>query len=433
MKVIIYEVLTRLWGRGKFSDWDSKAFAYLHTLGVDYIWFTGIPMHASGKDFVKGNPGSMYSVSDWMDVNPYLADSPDDRMKEFSALVSRTHEEGFKFMMDYIPNHVARDYRGGIVHYDTYDGDWTDTLKNDWTSVKTMQAMHEILRFWALKGVDGFRCDMVEMVPQEALRQLISEIKSEFPGIIFVAEAYDMGNYRKLAGEVGFDYVYDKSGFYDTLRNICCQGASARGITGSWESLGNIQPKMLNFLENHDEQRIASPQFLGSASDAYPALAVSLLFNDAAFMLYFGQEVGENASESEDGRTSIFNWCDPAAVSHLFCYIRLGMGLSAAEESVLARYRGLLKYAKIPAFASGRCWDLCYCNVNTAGFNPDRHFAFMRYDEGGSWLVFSNFSSETADVSVAIPAEMQAVCGRTEVNVHVAPHDAAVVSLQAAA
>ena len=50
---------------------------------------------------------------------------------------------------------------------------------------------------------------------------------------------------------------------------------------------------MLNFLENHDELRIASDFFAGSAKNSFAALYVSLLLNTSPFMLYFGQEVGE--------------------------------------------------------------------------------------------------------------------------------------------
>ena len=146
MKQIIYQAMARLWGKGRFSSWDLKTLDYLGSLGVDYLWLTGIPRHATGKDFVKGDPGSPYAVSDWTDVNPYLADRPEERMKEFSLLVRRVHRKGMKLVIDYVPNHVARDYRGGIVHHDWCDGDWTDTLKNDWSSPQTFGEMPQELK-----------------------------------------------------------------------------------------------------------------------------------------------------------------------------------------------------------------------------------------------------------------------------------------------
>ena len=80
-KRIIYQVLTRIWDSGRLSCWDSAALDYLHTLGVDYVWFTGIPRHATAEPFVKGDPGSPYAVCDCYDINPYLADDPAARMQ----------------------------------------------------------------------------------------------------------------------------------------------------------------------------------------------------------------------------------------------------------------------------------------------------------------------------------------------------------------
>ena len=82
---------------------DKETLEYLRSLGVDYVWYTGIPRHATGKPFVKGDPGSPYAISDWMDVNPYLACDPAERMAEFSSLVGRTHAAGLKLLVDYVP------------------------------------------------------------------------------------------------------------------------------------------------------------------------------------------------------------------------------------------------------------------------------------------------------------------------------------------
>ena len=409
-KKIIYQTLPRLWGKGRFSDWDEASFRHLHTLGVDYVWYTGVPRHATGKDFVKGNPGSPYAITDWRDVNPYLADDPERRMEEFDALVARTHAAGFKVLIDYIPNHVAPDYRGRICRYDWCDGDWTDTRKNDWSSPDTRAEMLEILRFWASRGVDGFRCDMVELVPPEALKALISAVKADFPDLLFVAEVYQKENYRRYLDEVGFDLLYDKSGLYDTLRAVCCHGASARGITWNWQWLGDLQPRVLNFLENHDEQRLGSPEFLGDARKGYAPLACSLLLNTAPFMLYFGQEVGEDGIEGADGRTSIFNWSDPPELRELYRALHGGTPLAPAEADMLARYRELFSYAKRPAFAEGGSWDLTYCNENAPGYDPERHYAFIRYSADEAWLVLCNFSDTPASVTLSLPSELLAAC-----------------------
>lgn len=403
-KLIIYQVLPRLWGKGRMSEWKDDAFDYLKGLGVNCIWYTGIPRHATGKDFVKGNPGSPYAVSDWYDVNPYLAVRPSKRMDEFCALVKRTHDAGLKCIIDFIPNHVARDYEGNIVHHDWCDGDWTDTYKNDYSDARTVDACIDILDFWASKGVDGFRCDMVELVPADAMHHIIQGVRQKHPGLIFIAEAYQTGNYRMCLDYEGFDLLYDKSGVYDRLRSIICDGATARNLTWNWQWLQDMQPRMLNFLENHDEQRLASPWYAGSPERGYAALACSALFNDASFMLYFGQEVGEAASEGHQGRTSIFEWCKPEGIAALHEYVYTGKGLPRERRSVLKKYREVLEYAARPAFRNGRTWDLCYCQGD--GFDPDRHFAFVRYDSRDAYIVFCNFSRSASEVEIYVPAEV---------------------------
>ena len=153
--------------------------------------------------------------------------------------------------------------------------------------------MLEIVLYWCSKGVDGFRCDMVEMVPWQFMKWLIEKVKASYPGVIFIAEVYQKDLYRRYVEEVGFDLLYDKSGLYDTLRSVVQGGGTARAITWNWQSLGDLQPRMLNFLENHDEQRFASDFFAMDASKAAAPLCVSLLLNDSAFMIYNGQEAGE--------------------------------------------------------------------------------------------------------------------------------------------
>ena len=430
MKSIIYQVLPRLWGNGTFASWDDEAFAYLHTLGVNYIWFTGIPRHASGEDFVKGDPGSPYAICDWYDVNPYLAVNTKDRIREFQALVGRTHSAGFKCLVDFIPNHVACNYKGGLALYGWHDGDWTDTLKVDWSAPQTPAEMEKILRYWASMGVDGFRCDMVELVDAAALGNVISAVRKDYPDLLFVAEVYQKENYVKYLTLAGFDLLYDKSGTYDILRGILSGGRSARELTRNWQSLGEWQGRMLNFLENHDEQRLASPWFAGTPEKAWSALAFSMLYNDASFMLYAGQETGENASEGHEGRTSIFNWSKPASLAAIDNYIHTGKGLGRDRKHILSRYKDLLNLAGSPLFTSGSTWDLCYCQGPS--FNPDRHFAFVRYNGTESRLILCNFSTEAASLTLSIPEELRSLSGikTNEATLQAAPFDYASVKLK---
>ena len=460
-------MLPRLWGSGKFSSIDAESLDYIKGLGVSHIWYTGIIRHASlssGEKVVKGDAGSPYAITDYYDVNPYLADNKDKRLEEFVELLDRTHSAGLKVLVDFVPNHVAREYKGKLgkdddtsVHWAPENdffyypdralklpvqcgytesparasgnaftsepgiNDWWETVKINYCDfhTSTWDKMYDAVRFWALKGVDGFRCDMVELVPWQFMKWLIARIKEEFPSVMFVAEVYEKDKYRLYTDEVGFDLLYDKSGLYDTLRAVSCSGLTARAITWNWQFLGDLQPRMLNFLENHDEQRLASDFFCGSPQRGNAALAVSLLWNTSPFMLYFGQEAGERGMQQEgfsglDGRTSIFDW----NTKHF------GPG------KVLKAYRELLKLSKKPAFATGQSYDLCYCQ--DGAFNPDRHFAWLRTDGRECYLLVANFGPDS-DITLRIPPEalshldLKAV--RTVYTVSVPGHDYAIVKV----
>ena len=403
--MIIYQVLPRLWGGGKFSDFGDAAFEYLRSLSVDAVWYTGVPRHSAGKSYTKGNAGSPYSIEDYRDVNPYLADSPERRIEEFGALVSRTHAAGMKVFIDLVPNHASPDCRD-VPLLGRYDFDWEDTRKIDYSRREAWDAMLGIVLFWAQRGVDGMRCDMVELVPREFLGWLISRVKEKYPNFVFIAEAYDRCNYRPLIEEAGFDLLYDKSGFYDIARAIISGRESARRLTSNWQELSRLQGNMLNFLENHDEQRIASPYFAGKPSKAYAALGYGALFNDASFMIYAGQELGETASEGYEGRTSIFDFVKVRSLRCLHSFLDGKKPLAKTQSAVLQKYRNVLSYAR--QFGGRRNWDLCYCQSAEDGFDFDRHSAFLRFDAGsGADAVLCNFSGSHARLRLRIPEELQ--------------------------
>jgi glycosidase len=404
-KALIYQMLPRLWGEGRMSSVDDATLDYLRGLGMTHVWCTGIIRHSTGQPFVKGDAGSPYAISDYYDVNPYLASDPLLRMQEFDALVSRVHSHGLRLIIDLVPNHVGCDYadsHGGIPLCGWHDYDWTDTIKIDYSSERTWEAMYRIVRFWASKGVDGFRCDMVELVPPEFMKWLIARIKEEFPEVIFIAEVYQKERYRQYIDDVRFDYLYDKSGLYDVLRAVAAGQGSARAITWNWQFLQDLQPRMLNFLENHDEQRLASPWFAGRP-DFYAALCASLMLNTAPFMLYFGQETGVDASEGHEGRTSIFNFARPASLQRLSAFVHSSTGLSMNELSVLEHYRTAFRLAAGPCVGEGLTYDLCYCQSSADGFDPERHFAFLRHYRGETMLFCCNFSTTEARLTLRIP------------------------------
>ncbi|MBO4263886.1 MAG: hypothetical protein J5871_04330, partial [Bacteroidales bacterium] len=233
-------------------------------------------------------------------------------------------------------------------------------------------------------------------------------------------EAYRREAYRHYLEDVGFDLLYDKSGMYDILRGLVQGGRQARELTWNWQFLGPLQPRMLCFLENHDEQRLASPWFAGSASRGWAALAAAALFNTAPLMLYFGQEVGEDAAEGAEGRTSIFDNCRPEGITALHAHVHGKLSLTGDKSFIYNKYREVISLAASPLFRRGKTWDLCYCNEQAPGFDPARHFVFLRYlDSGEQALVFCNFSDAEAAVSIRLAPEF----GGGTVSLQAAPWD----------
>lgn len=442
----IYQMLPRLWGEGKFKSVDSETLDYVKNLGASHLWLTGIPRHATGKDFVKGSAGSPYAISDYYDVNPYMASNPNNRMSEFDALVERVHQSGLKLIIDFVPNHVAKDYdKESLPLFDYCDYDWTDTLKINYEADGSWEKMLSIILFWAGKGVDGFRCDMVEMVSSDFLKWLLQNARKHFPQLIFIAEVYHKESYRHYVQYVGFNYLYDKSGLYDILRNIVSKNVndpkgcpelwqSTKNITWNWQSLGDIQTHMLNFLENHDEQRFASKEFGGSIDNEFAPLIVSMLLNRAPFLIYFGQEIGLDASESDNGRTTIFDFARIDSLDRLYDFVHSSDALTSRETSFWAKFSHYSRIAASPLKTEGLVYDLCYCNVGSAGFDPDRHFAFLRHYGDETLLFFCNFSGYPAESKINIPQHAFEIfglpdnCGRC-LNVSAAPNDCTTIKL----
>lgn len=505
-KIIIYQVFTRLFGNsnttrkengtlaengcGKMSFFDAATLRRIKKLGVTHVWYTGIIRHASKTDYsaygiprqhpavVKGNAGSPYAITDYYDVDPDLADNIDDRMSEFEQLVERSHKAGLKVIIDFVPNHVARQYKSvkkpegvkdlgetddtgmgfsprnnfyyctdtpfepyfdlndetgtpysefpakatGNDHFDSHPGinDWYETVKLNYgidycdaggrsyhfdPIPDTWQKMVDIIGFWAGKGIDGFRCDMAEMVPTEFWSWAIAKVKSAHPGILFIGEVYNPSLYRSFVA-CGFDYLYDKVGMYDCLCGVMRGHCRASEITRQWQSVDDIKDNMLYFLENHDELRIASDFLAGDARRGVPAAIVSILMNKNPFMLYAGQEFGERGMDKEgfsglDGRTTIFDYWTVQSLYHGYVNRRK---LTDGEKSLEKKYSMLLNLAnKEKAISDGLFFDLMYANQDGNLFNQSSLYAFLRKCSNEVSLVVANFSQEEAECSVRLP------------------------------
>lgn len=495
-KVIIYQVFTRLFGNrnttrkewgtiaengsGKFDDFDIRTLKAIKKLGVSHIWYTGVIRHATQTDYsqygipvqsatvVKGKAGSPYAICDYYDVDPDLAVNVEKRMDEFDNLVARTHKAGLKMIIDFVPNHVAREYKSickpegvedlgasddksqgfspqnnfyycpgchfepsfdkgsydeyparatGNDHFDNHPGinDWYETVKLNygvdyWTRFghfspvpDTWRKMTDILLFWASKGIDGFRCDMAEMVPAAFWAYATAIVKAQFPHIIFMGEVYNPSEYRNYIHS-GFDWMYDKVGMYDAMRAVICGNAPVHILTNAWQSVDDIKDNMVYFLENHDEQRIASDFFAGSATKGLPGMVASVLMKSSPFMLYAAEEYGEKGMDKEgfsgqDGRSTIFDYWS------LDTLCRAGAdALTDEEKYVFAVHEKTLQIARKEKAVDGDFYDLMYVNPSSEYFSNEKQFAFLRKKENELLVVVVNFDDRAVDVQVRVPS-----------------------------
>ena len=465
-------------GVGKLNDIDARILSSIKQMGATHVWYTGIIEHATKSHFdgiepcspyvVKGEAGSPYAIRDYYDISPELAVNLDHRMDEFNDLVKRTHEAGLKVIIDFVPNHVARQYKSdvlpkGVVELGANDdknkffepnnnfyyitgkqftpsiylgeghdayfempakatgndcwhaspgiNDWFETIKlnygvDPWNGNKhfdpipdTWNKMLDIMRFWCSKGIDGMRCDMVHMVPVEFWHWAISQIKAEYPNIIFIAEIYDTSLYRSYVHYGGFDYLYDKVTLYDTLFNIIRNNESTQSLTSCWQTVNDIRPHMLNFLENHDELRLASPQFAGSAIKGRPALVVAATISTCPMMIYAGQELGEQALDAEgfsglDGRTTIFDYWSVPSIRKWFSKKQLN-----SRNALRDYYKRVLNLCNSEqAISNGELFDLMYVNQHL-----HRQYVYFRHYKGEILLIAANFNDRPANIKVHIP------------------------------
>ncbi|RYU91280.1 alpha-amylase [Mucilaginibacter terrigena] len=521
-KLIIYQLLPRLFGNknttnklygsveengtGKLNDITDKALVEIKTMGFTHVWYTGVIEHATmtdhsahgikpdDPDVVKGRAGSPYAIKDYYDIATDLATDVEFRISEFKELVGRTHQNGLKVIIDFVPNHVARTYASDVKPdgvrdfgedddntmnfspdndfyyipgqpfvvpggYNPGGDEFTSPLKdgkfnefpakatgndvfnaapsiNDWFETVKLNygvyyldgkksyfdhipplwhKMLHILSYWADMGVDGFRCDMIEMVPVEFWAWLIPQLKNKFSGLIFIGEAYDKNQYYNYIHNGGFDYLYDKVGLYDAIRRLTCNepGASTWEINGVWNNhCRGIDQHMLRFMENHDEQRIASHHFAGDAALAIPGMIVSATLATGPVMIYNGQEVGEPAEgasgfSGDDGRTTIFDyWGVPAHQQWMNNGSFDGAQLTPAQDNLRNFYNKLLNIVKDnEALSSGAFYELMIANEHQPGFDT-MLYIYLRYTAQQKVVVIANFNRAERSMDIKIPVDL---------------------------
>ena len=504
-KPIIYQLFPRLFGNynetrkhngtkeengcGRFVDINERALKSIADLGATHVWYTGVIRHATAAynhpAITKGKAGSPYAITDYYDVDPDLAKNEAKRMQEFEALVKRTHEAGLDVLIDFVPNHVSREYKSvckpagvedlgendhpewafsplnnfyylpgerftmdkDLQGYEEYpakvtgndcftshpgENDWYETVKLNYGVFyqggrekqfdpipNTWFKMRDILLFWADKGIDGVRVDMAEMVPVEFFAWAIAAVRKKHKKFLFIGECYDPNQYNAYL-DAGFDYLYDKVGMYDYLRGVTSKSWPAEGITAQWMQHGDERLKhMLYFLENHDEQRIASGFFCGSGRCAEPAMIVAATLNQCPVMIYSGQELGERGMDMEgfsgiDGRTTIFDYWGVKSIQAWANKGKFDGGkMNEAQRELREFYQRLLTLARDDkAIQKGKMYDITYAQGE--GFDKHKQFAFIRYIKGETLLVVVNFHDREQQIKVRIPNDAFVYLGMDE-------------------
>jgi glycosidase len=512
-KHVVYQMMFHLWGNQqtqvkrngsasengvtKFKDISEKGLKALKKKGYSHLYTTGILEHATMEDMtaygspldhphvVKGRAGSPFAIKDYYDVNPFLADKPEERMQEFTAMLDRVHKADLKLVLDFVPNHLARAYHSdmkpaGVVDFGQNDNkdlsfspnnnfyylpgtqftvptgvnppvpvtvpyieipakvsgnnvfsaqpsihDWFETVKLNYgvdlqhgnqshfnPIPDTWLKMTDVLLYWTKKGVDGFRCDMAEMVPVEFWAYAIPKVKAINPEAVFIAEIYNPAEYRNYIFKGGFDYLYDKVGLYDGIRHIMERkpGATTADITRVWQNeSGDFANHMLRFLENHDETRLNTPAFAANNFwSTIPGMVLTASMHDGPLMIYFGQEFGEKAQEIEgfneaDDRTTMFDFYRVDTHQRWVNGGKFDGGKLTAEEKVIdSFYTSLLAWINSSkVIRKGKFFDLQY--AQNAGYPKDKVYSYLRYTEKDRNLIICNFDSVDHSFSVEIP------------------------------
>ncbi len=538
-KKVVYQVFTRLFGNknttnkswgtieengvGKFNDFTDKALQEIKKLGVNYIWYTGVPHHALVRDYtkygisnddpevVKGRAGSPYAVKDYYNVNPDLAIDPAKRLEEFEALIARTHKNGLKVIIDIVPNHIARKYvslsnppgvrdfgaddntqieygRNNNFYYipgqhfqvptsDTYkplngeknpmiDGafdenpakwtgngsrmakpdinDWYETVKvnygirpdgskdfpelpegfdkksykehyefwKDKSVPSSWTKFRDIALYWTAKGVDGFRYDMAEMVPYEFWSYMNSAIKMKNPDAFLLAEVYNPNEYRNYINLGKMDYLYDKVETYDHLKAVIQNKTTPDGLSDIQRRTADIEHHMLHFLDNHDEQRLASPEFAGSGEKGKPLMVVSATIGTSPTMIYFGQEVGEAGNENggfgTHSRTSIFDYVGVPNHQRWMNEGKFDGGqLTSSEKDLRDFYKRLLNFTITSDALMGKFQEIQTVNRHDTANYDEKIYSYVRWSINEKLIVVTNFSPDhTSTFDLKLPADV---------------------------
>ena len=279
-------------------------------------------------------------------------------------------------------------------------------VPNSWIKFK------DIALYWTAKGVDGFRFDMAEMVPVEFWSYMNSAIKVNNQDAFLLAEVYNPKEYRNYIQLGKMDYLYDKVETYDKLKEIIQGKSSPNDLTYIQKGLEDIEHNMLHFLDNHDEQRLASEQFAGTAQKGKPLMVYSTTVGTSPTMVYFGQEVGEagneNAGYGTQSRTSIFDYIGVPNHQRFMNGGKFDGGqLTDIEKDLRNFYKKLLNFSINSSALMGKYQEIQTVNHQTTKDYDAGIYAFTRWSNNQKLIVITNFSWLTSsNFELKIPSDI---------------------------
>jgi glycosidase len=351
-------------------------------------------------DDVIGSPYAVYY---------YHVDSRLGGNKALQALREKLRKNDIKLILDYVPNHVARDHlwtletedifiKGGeqdLKHYsqdffERYDKilahgkdpnfpSWTDTVQINAFSEKAREKTINTLLLIAEK-CDGVRIDMAMLMTNEVFKrtwgdkvgqpperefweEVIPKVKQKYPNFKFIGEVYWEMEWQLM--QQGFDYCYDKR-LYDRIidKNI-------QSIKNHLTADFGYQKKLVRFIENHDEPRIANimePEYSKVA-------ALLILTLPGMALIHEGQMKGYN--------------------------IRTPVQLKRRKKEqksteLLEFYHEILEIIKLNSIKKGK-WELCPCPEDNS------LIAYHWWNPESEYLVIINMSAQKIKTRIEIP------------------------------
>ena len=370
-------------------------------------------------------PGKEFKVPEWQDgyqplggnKNPLLDSKFNEVPAKWTGNGSRLSQPNFNDWYETVKINYGirpdgtKDFPELPDYYENEDYKahfefWKDKdLPDSWHKFR------DIALYWLEMGVDGFRFDMAEMVPVEFWSFMNSSIKMNNPDAFLLAEVYHPELYRDYIHKGKMDYLYDKVELYDSLKHIMKGYGWTDHIHTVQSSLQDIEHHMLHFLENHDEQRISSPEFVGKAEIAKPAMVVSATISTSPTMIYFGQEVGEDGSEDagfgKPSRTSIFDYIGVPAHQRWMNNKKFDGGqLTDDEKSLRDFYKRLLNFTVHSSALMGEYQEIHYYNKKHTETYDHRIFSFLRWSDEEKLIIVSNFDTEKSyNIDFKFPPE----------------------------